>query len=354
MRMVDLRPTSSSTLELYVRSSAGAELLRLIGVLVDLDGTGNYDVGPDRIVHAREQLPDGVLEELTDLDVVDNSFHVLSLLAADLPDPAGVDQLLATLEDDPEIAWRLLLGHYATSHSAGSRELGERVAAGDQGAIDQVRGFEADGQIPLDRIVQLEPTTHGARLLAALRGACDLWEKLEPEAMGAIARDVAYRQQQLEEGQDVASIVLEATNGYELSTDASIHRVLLLPSFWIRPWIVLGTRGDAEVLTTSVDDQFVSLPSEAPSPALLRLFKALGDESRLKLLRRMAAGPISLSEATGELDVAKATAHHHLSILRQAGLVATQGKGRGSRYSLREDPPEAARDALASYVHPTR
>ncbi len=355
MRMVDLRPTSlSSTLELHVRSSAGAELLRLIGVLVDLDGTQNYDVGPDRIVHAREQLPDGVLDELTDLDVVDNSFHVLSLLAADLPDPTGVDQLLATLEDDPEIAWRLLLGHYATTHHAGSRELGERVAAGEQEAIDHVCSFEADGQNPVDRIVQLDPTTHGARLLAAIRGVCDLWETLEREAMGAIARDVAYRQRQHEDGQDVASIVLEATNGYELSTDASIRRVLLLPSFWIRPWIVLGTRGDAEVLTTSVADQFVSLPSEAPSPALLRLFKALGDESRLKLLRRMAAGPISLSEATGELDVAKATAHHHLSILRQAGLVSTRGEGRGSRYSLREDPPEAARAALASYVHPSR
>jgi hypothetical protein len=59
----------------------------------------------------------------------------------------------------------------------------------------------------------------------------------------------------------------------------------------------------------------VADPSEAPPPALLKLFKALSDEGRLRLLRRLSAGPISLTEAAGELDVAKATAHHHLAIL---------------------------------------
>jgi DNA-binding transcriptional ArsR family regulator len=80
-----------------------------------------------------------------------------------------------------------------------------------------------------------------------------------------------------------------------------------------------------------------------------------GDEGRLKLLRRLSSGPISLSEATAELDVAKATAHHHLSILRQAGLVVDRWRGRGSRATaLREDPAEAAADLLAAYLQPHR
>ncbi|MFP4634679.1 MAG: ArsR/SmtB family transcription factor [Nitriliruptoraceae bacterium] len=353
MRMVDLRPSSSpSALTLDVEASAGAELLRLIGVLVDLDGSEGYDVGPDRIEQLRQRLPEGVLDQLTTLDVVDNSFHVLSLLAADLPVPCGVDELLGVLDADPGIAWRLLLGHHAGGHEHGDHDLAERITDGDPDAIATVSAWDVAIDEPLGRLLAVTPEAHGAELTAAIRAVRPLWDELEREAMSAIARDVAYRRAQVEEGRDVASIVLEATNGYELAPAPSVRRVLLLPSYWIRPWIVIGSRHDAEVITTVVADQFVSLPSEAPSPALLRLFKALGDEGRLKLLRRMSTGPISLGEATAELDVAKATAHHHLSILRQAGLVATRGEGRNSRYSLREDPAEAAREALTGYIRP--
>jgi len=150
----------------------------------------------------------------------------------------------------------------------------------------------------------------------------------------------------------VRDIVLAATNGYELSGDPAVKRIVLLPSFWIRPWLVVGRRADAEILSTVVAEEFLVLPAQAPSPALLKLFKSLGDESRLRLLRRMSSGPVSLTEATAELDVAKATAHHHLAILRQAGLVTVSGEGRGSRYTLREDPPQAAFDALRAYLRP--
>ena len=353
MRMVDLRPgPSSRELSLHVHASAGAELLRLIGVLVDIEGTDNYDVGPDRIEQLRRRLPDGALERLHRLDVVDNSFHVLSLLASELPAPCGVDELLDELDADPGVAWRLLLGHHASRHQHGDRSLGERVSSGEPDALATVRSWDVSDDEPLGQLLEVTPEAHGEQLTSTLREVRPLWDELEAEAMGAISRDVAYRQGQLDAGQDVISIVLEATNGYELSPEPGVERVVLLPSYWIRPWIVLGARHDAEVITTVVADQFVSLPSEAPSPALLRLFKALADESRLRLLRRMSTGPISLPEATAELNVAKATAHHHLSILRQAGLVATRVEGRSSRYSLREDPPDAAREALAGYVRP--
>jgi DNA-binding transcriptional ArsR family regulator len=181
-----------------------------------------------------------------------------------------------------------------------------------------------------------------------------VWDTVAAETMHAITRDVEHRQAQLDAGTSVAEIVLSATNGYELSGDPSIRRIVLLPSFWIRPWLVVGRRADAEVLTTVVAEEFLILPPEAPSPALLRLVKALADENRLTLLRRLSSGPISLTEATAELDVAKATAHHHLSILRQAGLVVIGGEGRGSRYALRQDPPTVAARALAAYLQPHR
>ena len=358
MRMKDLRPNGvPNPVSLSVRASEAAEFLRLLGVLIDDDREG-YDVGAERITRLRGEVPEDLLADLTDLDGGSGvSFHVLSLLAADLPEPAELDELVVALTEDPGLGWRLLLAHHATGADVADVENREAVVAGDSEAIEAVvADLDASAEPPVGvaPLLACSPEEHGQRLLAAIDRLRPLWEQLAGEAMSAITRDVAHRQAQLEDGVAVSDIVMAATNGYEVSGDPSVHRVVLLPSFWIRPWLVVGRRADAEVLTTVVAEEFLILPSQAPSPALLKLFKALGDESRLKLLRRMSSGPISLTEATGELAVAKATAHHHLSILRQAGLVAIGGEGRAARYRLREDPPDAAAAALADYLQPHR
>ncbi len=358
MRVKDLRPNGTPPpVSLSVRASEAAELLRLLGVLIDEDEDG-YDVGAERIRALRAELPDELLSDLTDLDGGSGvSFHVLSLLAADLPEPAEVDDLVAALTEDPGLGWRQLLAHHATNANVADVETVEALAAGEDGAIESaVTDLDAMAEPPVGAapVLACTPQEHGERLLGAIDRLRGVWDELAGEAMSAIARDVAHRRRQLDDGVAVADIVMEATNGYELSGDPAVHRIVLLPSFWIRPWLVVGRRADAEVLTTVVAEQFLVLPPEAPSPALLKLFKALADESRLKLLRRMSSGAISLTEATTELQVAKATAHHHLSILRQAGLVSIGGEGRSSRYRLREDPPSVAADVLASYLQPHR
>ena len=357
MRVKDLRPTSPApSPALSVRASSAAELLRLIGVLVD--DTEEYDVGPERLAELRGQLSEEVLAELRAIDGGSRvSFQVLSLLGADLPEPAGVEEMVAVLEADPGLGWRLLLAHHAHQDQRRDLELLEAVVMGREGALATLlQELEGTSELAeeVGTLLAIDPEEHGQRLLGAVRAVQPLWDSVAQETMHAINRDVAYRQSQIDAGKTVAEIVLAATNGYELSDDPSIRRIVLLPSFWIRPWLVVGRRADAEVLTTVVAEQFLILPPQAPSPALLKLFKALGDESRLTLLRRLSSGPISLTEATAELDVAKATAHHHLSILRQAGLVVIGGEGRGSRYALRQDPPTVAAQALAAYLQPHR
>lgn len=359
MRMVDLRPAGAATNEptLTLRASPAAEYLRLLGVLVDQDERLPYDIGAERIRRLRDGLPDGALARLHDVDDQPKTFHVLSLLAADLPEPGGIDDLLALLHDDPSAGWRLLLGHNAAGgHGRGDATLAERIAAGDDEAIAEVASWADDGELPraIERLLSVDPETHGRALVDAIHTARPTWDEVEDESLSAMTRDAAYRQQQREDGASVADIVVEATNGYALPTDVVTTEVVLMPTYWLRPWIVVARHGTTELLTSIVADEFLALPSEAPSPALLKLFKALSDEGRLKLLRRMSTGPISLTEACEELDVAKATAHHHLATLRQAGLVVLQGEGRDKRYGLRADPPDAARDALAAYVQPSR
>lgn len=357
MRMVDLRPTATaSDPGLEIRSSAGAELLRLIGVLADPEPEG-YDVGVDRIERLQQRLPEGLIDACRALDTDDDkSFHIMSLLGAALPEPAGVDDLLGLLAEDPGLGWRLLLANQAaTDDERGDIALGEAILAGDVEAITTVRAWGEEHCQP--RILQLlgvDPEQHGTELMRIITRFRPVWAELEREAMGAIDRDVAHRRAQVDADEPIAAIVLEATNGYELTGDQTVKRIVLMPSFWCRPWLVVAHQAGTEIISSVVADAFVVLPSEAPPPTLLKLFKALADEGRLKLVRRMSGGPISLPEATEELEVAKATAHHHLSILRQAGLVSMRGEGRDARYALREDPPDAAHAALAAYVRPQR
>ncbi|GGI07678.1 ArsR/SmtB family transcription factor [Egicoccus halophilus] len=360
MRLVDLRAGGRvPTPAVEVRASSGAELLRCAGVLIT-DDPDAFDVGPERIAAVRARTPDDLLDELRALsgDRGDKALLLLAEAGAVVPAPGTVQQIREALHDDPMLPWRLLAANLVFSdhyHDGPNPvELVQRVLDGDEDALEALRAMDAAGQCPaeLEVLLRTSPADYRDRLVAAIdRFESEVFRDLQDEAMGAIERDVLHRRRQLDDEVPPAEVVLEATNGYELpEDDRTLRRVVLLPSFWFRPWLILGRLDEVEVLSTPVADQFVALPSEAPPPSLVKLAKALGDEGRLRLLRRMSGGPIMLADAMEELEVAKATAHHHLALLRQAGLVSLREEGRRTQYGLRGDPADTAAEALARYL----
>ena len=71
------------------------------------------------------------------------------------------------------------------------------------------------------------------------------------------------------------------------------------------------------------------------SDRLVRVAKALGDPTRLELLRRIAAaGEICCKDLVALFPVSQATVSHHLKILTEAGLLAARRKGQFGYYSL--------------------
>jgi DNA-binding transcriptional ArsR family regulator len=80
----------------------------------------------------------------------------------------------------------------------------------------------------------------------------------------------------------------------------------------------------------------------------VRLLKALADERRLRVVRRLAAGSATLPALAEEFGVAKTTMHHHLTALRQAGLIRMNLSD--NHYSLRESQLEGLSDLLQTYV----
>jgi ArsR family transcriptional regulator len=65
-----------------------------------------------------------------------------------------------------------------------------------------------------------------------------------------------------------------------------------------------------------------------------RFFKALADETRLRILRLLAVREMCVCEVMVALDLTQPTASHHLGLLENAGLVKDRKDGKWVFYSV--------------------
>jgi DNA-binding transcriptional ArsR family regulator len=81
----------------------------------------------------------------------------------------------------------------------------------------------------------------------------------------------------------------------------------------------------------------------APPERSARLFAALGDETRLRLVSRLCEeGPLSVTALTGGFPVTRQAITKHLRVLEEAGLARSLRHGRESVWQL---SPEGLDDA---------
>ena len=69
-----------------------------------------------------------------------------------------------------------------------------------------------------------------------------------------------------------------------------------------------------------------------------RLFKALADETRLKILMLLDIREMCVCEIMVALNLTQPTASHHLGILETVGLVKDRREGKWVFYSLKNKP----------------
>ncbi len=68
-----------------------------------------------------------------------------------------------------------------------------------------------------------------------------------------------------------------------------------------------------------------------------RRFKALGDETRLGILKILAAEEQCACRLLEHLAISQPTLSHHMKILDEAGLISYRRDGKWTRYRLREE-----------------
>lgn len=101
--------------------------------------------------------------------------------------------------------------------------------------------------------------------------------------------------------------------------------------------VILGEDGDGgggdgccpTLLTAPLDEE--------QAADLAKVFKALGDPVRLRLLSMIASragGEVCVCDLTPAFDVSQPTISHHLKLLKQAGLIDSERRGTWVYYRL--------------------
>jgi DNA-binding transcriptional ArsR family regulator len=187
--------------------------------------------------------------------------------------------------------------------------------------------------------------------------ALTLWhdvyfQHIDPAILAGLAAEAEARRELVARQAPMAAVEA-ATNGIEFFAPKGIGQVLLVPQYHYRPINVnQSCRGWRHFHYPA--DALPPAPG-APSDALLRLTRALDDARRLQIMRFLAGGERSFTEVVEASGLAKSTVHHHLVLLRAAGLVCATDRGAGAiSFRLRSAALDDLARRLADYTAPER
>ncbi len=275
----------------------------------------------------------------------------LATLAVDRPDVTDAAAFVDLLREiEPAAVLRAIIGE--DLRDPRKREAAELAATGDEPAIlAMVKAF-SDGHsgTQLERYTRL--FTQPDVVLAEARSVLEAWlpayAEIEPRVGEMLRRDYDLR------GEDrrrlgPADLIERTTGGIRWLSEPGVERVILAPSYFSRPYNFLLGGEDWRFFGYPISDEALDATDPlAPPQAVVRLHRALGDETRLRILRLLRDRDAYLTEIAERLELSKPTIKHHLALLRAAGLVTLTEEGGLSYYSLRS---ERLDDASAELKH---
>ena len=243
----------------------------------------------------------------------------------DLVDHASDDEILHTLlsEDVRSPETRALADRALAGDAAARASLLDLLVAGDSHRRESFAAVLDDVDTMADR----------ARLV--LRTWLRHFAEIEPRIGRIIRRDADER------ARDAATLapadlIERTTGGIRWLSEPGIRRVILAPAYFVRPYNYLLGGDDWRLFGYPVADSALDpVDPMAPPQALVRLNRALGDDTRLRILRLLRDRDLYLTEIAQALELSKPTIKHHLAQLRSAGLVTLTEEGGLSYYSLR-------------------
>jgi ArsR family transcriptional regulator len=84
--------------------------------------------------------------------------------------------------------------------------------------------------------------------------------------------------------------------------------------------------------------------------AMSRLFKALGDDTRLRIVALLSHGELCVCHVQDALGLTQPNASRHLSVLKNAGVVEARREGTWTYYRLTQQPDSDRRHQIEGLV----
>lgn len=84
--------------------------------------------------------------------------------------------------------------------------------------------------------------------------------------------------------------------------------------------------------------------------SLTRVFRALGDETRLRMVALLAHGELCVCHVERALELSQPTVSRQLGVLRMAGLVEARREGSWMYYALAPQDQAAVRAVMAQLI----
>lgn len=349
-RVRDFTESAPRQIRIEIDPSPAYELLFELFALDNPDDSVQYAAGQEWLDEIRGRLPAEFLADLETLKTGGEIWLVLLGLAYDTPAPKTVDAFLDHLRSMDPDAFRahLIANAWFTKESEVPEEVIAAAAAGDEEAYATICEA-ADGcscgpgwanllALPADQVKRT--------VIELLERYVD--KAFDGEVSKLLDRD-ARAKRALAASLTPVEMIERATNGITFANTDGVDAVVLIPSLVIRPFVVITDHGPLRIFGYPVSDEFITADDDAPPSWLVDFYKAVGDEKRLRILTVLAQGDATLGDLVERLDLSKSTVHHHVRLLRTAGLVRVT-IGEEHVFSLRPGALPQAGPLLETYL----
>ena len=351
------RPRRRQPLIVEIEASPAYEFLMTLCAFSEVEHHAEYEVGKEWFDDVRKKASPDLLALVEQFSFHSHEIweHMLGLVY-DCPAPRDVPALITYIEAIDPLELRLhMLGYYVRQHRRATPS--EIILQAAQGDIEAQRKLlktsfpdDAEWQRTLRWLLSLEPVATKNLILDILRGWYDeVFCEQEPQIMPILARDVEAKLAL--KPTHSAEQLIEIATGWEYVPEPGIQRVVLVPSYISRPWNSDAERYDTVIFIYPVAEESIAADNNVPPARLVKLAKALADERRLRILKKLATGSFTLQEIAEDFGVPKTTMHHHMITLRSAGLVRMNFSNK--RWSLRQYMVDNVGELLNTYLKGT-
>jgi DNA-binding transcriptional ArsR family regulator len=287
------------------------------------------------LAESKAAMPADVTDSWKRLFESELCVHVATV-AIDRPNARTSADLVAAIESMPQAdVLRSIFEDHPSDPAVAT--LVDRALEGDASVLGALAELLPDHKREARLEILRRPEETIVGLLEVMRWWAEAFGKVEDRVTAILERDYDGRAADRSTLAPV-DLIERTTNGIRWLPEAGVRRVILAPSYFSRPYNFIMSAADWRLFGYPVSDESIeaSDPLSAPQ-AVVRLHRALGDETRLRILKLLAGRDLYLTEIAQQLQLSKPTIKHHLAMLRSAGLVTITESGTVVYYSLRRN-----------------